>query len=95
MAERVMGWKARPDRFVRSGRSWIPRWRFQPARNLMDAFQLLDGAAPDEYSMSGGNGVGFQVRVRIGNIVGEARGISKPLAITRAIARAVGIEVEP
>lgn len=74
-------------------RRWLPRWRFQPAENLMDAFQLLEGAAPDEYSMSGGDDVGFRVRVRIGNITGEASGESKPLAITCAVARALGIDV--
>jgi hypothetical protein len=61
----------------------------------MDAFQLLEGAAPDQYSMSGGIDVGFLVRVRIGRVSGEARGTSKPLAITYAIARAIGIEVQP
>ena len=95
LAQRVMGWGVGPDRFMMGDRRWMPRWRFQPSDNLMDAFQLLDGAAPDEYSMSGGNGLGFQVRVRIGEVIGEAHGISKPLAITHAVARAVGIEVKP
>ena len=40
-------------------RRWLPRWRFQPAENLMDAFRLLEGAAPAEYSMSGGSDGGF------------------------------------
>jgi hypothetical protein len=95
LARRVMSWGIAPDRFLLGGGSWLPRWRFQPTQNLMDAFQLLDGAAPDEYSMSGGNGAAFQVRVRIGNVIGEARGASKALAITHAVARAVGIAVEP
>jgi hypothetical protein len=95
LAERVMHWRVGPDRFLTGDRRWLPRWRFQPAENLMDAFQLLDGAAPEAYSMSGGSEVGFLVRVRIGNFTGEAGGMSKPLAITHAIARAVGIEVEP
>jgi hypothetical protein len=95
LAEKIMRWSIGPDRFMMGDRRWMPRWRFQPTENLIDAFQLLDSAAPDEYSMSGGNDVGFLVRVRIGKVIGEARGISKPLAITQAIARAVGIEVEP
>ncbi len=95
LAQRVLGWTVAPDRFLMGDRRWMPRWRFQPTENLMDAFQLLEGAAPDEYSMTGGNDIGFLVRVRIGSGIGEARGTSKPLAITHAIARAVGIEVEP
>jgi hypothetical protein len=95
LAEKVMGWSIGPDRFMMGDRRWMPRWRFQPTANLIDAFQLLEGAAPNEYSMSGGNDVGFLVRVRIGSVTGEARGTSKPLAITHAIARAAGIEVEP
>lgn len=94
MAEKVLGWSVGPDRYMTGDRRWMPRWRFRPAENLIDAFQLLDSAAPDEYSMSGGSGVRFQVRVRIGDVVGEACDASKPRAITYAIARAVGIEVE-
>jgi hypothetical protein len=94
LAERVMGWSVGPDRFVRGKRGWMPRWRFQPAQNLEDAFRLLDCAAPDEFSISGGNNLEVVVRVRIGEVIREASGTSKPLAITHAIARAVGIEVE-
>ena len=42
LAERVMRWKVCPDRFVKSGRAWIPKWRFQPFVQLEDAFLLLD-----------------------------------------------------
>jgi hypothetical protein len=95
LAQRVLGWTVAPDRFLMGGRRWLPRWRFKPVEDLTDAFQLLDGAAPDEYSMTGGNRGGFRVRVRIGDATGESCGASKPLAITIAIARALGIEVEP
>jgi len=84
-----------PDRFMMGDRRWMPRWRFQPSDNLMDAFQLLDGARQMNTACRAGNGLGFQVRVRIGEVIGEAHGISKPLAITHAVARAVGIEVKP
>jgi hypothetical protein len=95
LAQRVLGWTVAPDRFLMGDRHWLPRWRFKPIENLSDAFQLLDGAAPDEYIMTGGNHGGFRVLVRIGKATGEACGASKPRAITTAIARALGIEVEP
>mgnify|MGYP000098690790 CR=1 FL=1 len=94
LAERVMGWTVGPDRFMMGNRGWTPRWRFQPAEKLEDAFRLLEEAAPQEYSISGDDKGSIHVRVRIGGTAGEARGTSKPLTITYAIARAVGIEVE-
>jgi hypothetical protein len=93
LAERVMGWRAGPDRFLMGHRRWQPRWRFQPTERLDDAFRLLEKAAPQDYSM-GDDGAGFWVRVRVGNTTGEARDRSKPMAITLAVARAVGVEVE-
>ena len=94
LAERVMGWTVGPDRFMMGNRGWTPRWRFQPAEKLEDAFRLLEEAAPQEYSISGDDKGGIHVRVRINGKAGEAYGTSKPLTITYAIARAVGIEVE-
>jgi hypothetical protein len=38
LAERVMRWNATPDRFIKSGRSWIPRWRFSRSWNLPTLF---------------------------------------------------------
>jgi len=93
LAQKVMGWNLGPDRFMMGDRRWMPRWRFQPTENLMDAFRLLESSTPDEYTMSGGNEVGFLVRVRIGSVIGEARGQSKPRTIAYAVARAVGITV--
>lgn len=94
LAERVMGWGVGPDRFLMGKRSWMPRWRFQPTGNLVDAFRLLEEAAPQEYSMHGDSKGNFRVRLRIGDTTGEACGESKPRAITWAIARALGIEVK-
>ncbi len=95
LAERVMGWTVGPDRFMTGNRSWISRWRFQPVEKLADALRLLEVAAPQEYSLRGDSEGNSLVRVRIGDATGEAFGASKPCAITWAIARAVGIEVEP
>jgi hypothetical protein len=94
LAERVMGWRAAPGRFMMGGRGWKPDWRFQPTKRLEDAFQLLDAADTEEYSMRSRRGANFTVRVQIGGIVGEASDASKALAITYAVARAVGLEPE-
>lgn len=94
LAQRIMGWTVGPDRFMMGNRGWTPRWRFQPASKLDDAFRLLEEAAPKEFSICGDDKGRIHVRVRIDGTAGEAQGTSKPLTITYAIARAVGIEVE-
>lgn len=93
LAERIMGWTVGPERFLMGNREWMPRWRFQPAEKLEDAFRLLEEAAPQEYSICGDNRGSIHVRVRIESTAGEARGTSTPSVITYAVARAVGIEV--
>lgn len=93
LAECVMGWGVGPDRFMTGNRSWMPRWRFQPAEKLADALCLLEMAAPEEYSLRGDSDGNSQVDVRIGDANGEARCASQPRAITCAIARAVGLDV--
>ena len=94
LAECVMGWRVGPDRFLMGNRGWMPRWRFQPTEQLADALRLLEKAAPDEYNMRGDSEGNVRVHIRIGDTTGEACGASKPRAITCAIARALGIEVE-
>ena len=94
LVEKIMGWGIAPERFLMGNRRWIPRWRFRPIENLDDAFQLLEKAAPQEYSICGDDKGSIHVRVRIGGTAGEARGTAEPLTITCAIARAVGIEVK-
>jgi hypothetical protein len=93
LAERVMGWTVAPDRFMTGERRWIPRWRFQPTKRLEDAFRLLECATLQEYAMgTDGNG-GRWASVRIAGVTGAAQANSEPLALTLAVARAVGIEV--
>ncbi len=94
LAACVMGWGVGPDRFLIGNRGWMPRWRFQPTEKLADALRLLEKAAPKEYNMRGDSKGNVLVHVRIGEATGEASGASKPRAITCAIARALGIEVE-
>jgi hypothetical protein len=94
LAQRVMGWGVGPDRFLTGNRGWMSRWRFQPTEKLADALRLLEKAAPEEYNMRGDSEGNVRVHIRIGKTTGEACGASKPRAITFAIARALGIEVE-
>jgi hypothetical protein len=94
LAERVMGWSVGPERFMLGGRRWLPRWRFQPATRLEDAFQLLEGVAPEEFTMGAVECGGFWVKVCVAGTTGEAHDPSKPRAITLAIARALGIKVD-
>ena len=94
LAKRVMGWGVGPDRFLTGNRGWISRWRFQPTERLADALRLLEKAAPGEYDMRGDGEGNVRVHVRIGDATGEACGPSKARAITYAIARAFGIQVD-
>ena len=94
LARQIFGWKVAPDRFLMSGRQWVPRWRFQPVENLIDAFRLLEAAAPQEYTMGAAGRGDFWVRVKIAGVTGSARAKSKPRAITTAVARALGIEAK-
>lgn len=94
LAKRVMGWSVGPDRFLTSKRGWMPRWRFQPTERLADALRLLEKVEPEEYTMSGDAEGYVRVHVRIRAATGEACSVSKPRAITYAIARALGIQVE-
>ena len=89
-----MGWGVGPDRFLPGDRRWIPRWRFQPAVRLADAFRLLERLAPEEYTMGAAPNGGFWVKVSIAGVIGEASESSKARALTFAIARALGIDPE-
>jgi hypothetical protein len=93
LAERVMKWRVAPDRFLLDGRRWLPRWRFQPAEKIEDAFRLLEALDPGEYDMAGRGADNFCVRIRLENGgVGEASDKSKARAITYAVARAMGVD---
>lgn len=87
----VLGWKVAPDRFIKSGRKWMPRWRFAPFSRLEDAFQLLDQAA-SQYRLEGTQ-EGFNAEVRVGERTGRASGEQKARTITLAVARGIGLEV--
>src|SRR5262252_6084833 len=92
LAQQVMDWGIAPERFLMTGRRWIPRWRFQPTEKLEDAFRLLDAVDPDEYSITAQRGGTIRVRIRIGQTVADVQHASKAHAITRAVARVIGID---
>jgi hypothetical protein len=93
LAARGMGWRPAPDRYPKPGRSWIPKWRFQPLNKVADAFELLNHAA-HKYALSGGQNGVFTARVEIGDRTGEVSGESKARTIGLAVARALGIDRE-
>jgi len=90
LVDRVLGWKVCPDRFIKSGRSWIPRWRFEPLLRLEDAFLLLDKAASSYLLSVDEEGV-FTAEVRVGDRLGRASGEPKARTISLAISLALGI----
>ncbi len=98
LAERVMGWTVGPERFMMSGRRWLPRWRFQPATRLEDAFHLLERVAAQSYTTGAAENGGFWAKVLVADVTGEARESSQARALTVAVARALRLdvpEVEP
>jgi hypothetical protein len=92
LAERVLGWRAAPDRFIKPGRSWTPRSRFKPFTRLEDVFLLLERAGCTWVLSVGADRV-FTARVRVGGRVGKASGEPKARTITRALCQALAIEV--
>ena len=92
LAQRIMGWRVAPDRFLLGNRQWITRARFQPMSRIQDAFRLLQRSASNLSLRMAADGT-FTAVVRIGNRTGSASGHADASTITLAIARAVGIEV--
>ena len=91
LARTVMGWKAAPDRFVKSGRSWIPRWRFSPFTRLQDAFLLLDRNV-GTYKLERLADGKFAAEVQHSGGVGRAKDRHLARAITYAVARSRDLE---
>ena len=91
LAVQVMGWRVAPGRFIKAGRTWIPRWRFAPLTNLEHAFMLLDRTGSD-FRLVRSDGT-FIAEVRVGARTGEASGEPKVRTITMALTRALGLEL--
>jgi hypothetical protein len=94
LAQRVMGWKVTRDRFIKPGRSWMPRWRFAPLTRLEDAFELLDRAGSD-YILARAKGRAFTAKVRAYGRTARASGDHKSRTITTALSLTLGLDVEP
>lgn len=92
LASRIMRWRATPDRFIKSGRSWVPRWHFQPLVDLASAFQLLNKAA-DRYKITCERRT-FTAEVVAKSGLGKASGDNLARTITTAVARGLGLEVD-
>jgi hypothetical protein len=93
LAEKVMGWRVGPERFLTGGRCWIRRSRFQPTRRMEDALQLQNKAG-GSYSITKGEGGTVTAKV---TLTGKTRTVtdkSDAAALTRALALALGIPVE-
>ena len=94
LAERVLHWRASPDRFLTGQRGWMPRWKFQPTKKLTDAIRLLEAVNPSAYSVDAAANGAFCARVSVRGATAEAHARTKPVAICLAVAAVVGIEVD-
>jgi hypothetical protein len=88
LAERVMGWRARPDRFLTGDRCWISRSQFRPLVDLNDAFRLLDLVTSDYSLIAVADGT-FIAQVRASGKFGKASGQNRARTISLAVAQAL------
>jgi hypothetical protein len=93
LAERVMHWRAGPDRFIGARGSWTPRWKLRPLERLQDAIRLLDEAGPTRYTIAFAASC-FRVEIEINGRVGKAQGTSRARVVTLALARGLELEVD-
>jgi len=93
LAERLLGWRCTPDRFLTGERGWMPRWKFQPTNKLTDAIRTLEAANPEAYSVVAGANGSFYARVSVAGAAAEAHASTKPLAICLALAKIIGVDV--
>jgi hypothetical protein len=94
LARRVLGWKTAPNRYIVGNRKWLPTWRFQPTKNIADAFRVLDAADVVEYVLRADRNGIYRVKVWTRRASAEASGPSLPLTICIAIARVLHIDLE-
>jgi hypothetical protein len=94
VTEGVMNGHVAPDRFLAGNRCWIPRWRFQPANRIEDAFGLLQDGRHQTFGFGICGTGAFPAEVRIRGRVGQAQDESEARAITLAVARAPGLGEE-
>jgi hypothetical protein len=93
LAERLLGWRTAPDRFLVGQRRWIPRWRFQPLRRMEQALELLQKAGARFTVTNADDGTAI-AEVTVAGNVETASATSVSAAITLALSRAMGIDTE-
>jgi hypothetical protein len=93
LAERVFSWRLAPNRYLKPGRSWTPRARFQPLHDVRDAFRLLK-ALTNHSAVIRVEGETFIAEVRLGGQIGKAVGKSEARTLCLALAMALGIDAE-
>lgn len=91
LAEQILGWRATADRYQTEDRRWLPRWRFQPCKNIQSAMTLLSASTVEAYSMGWEKKGVHWAKVRVGGSIGKARDESGARAICLALARALRI----
>jgi len=92
LASTILGWRTTPTKYLKEGRSWIPKSRFQPLKNDRDASRLLDAMAIP-YTLLITHSRGFTVELKCTDGTWTAAANSRARAITLAIAQQVGIDV--
>jgi hypothetical protein len=90
LAERVHGWRAKPDRFMTGDRTWIARSQFRPFEEVSDALRLADKLTR-RYSLSS-TPDGFIAEVSYPGRVGRATARHKARALTLAIIQAMDLQ---
>lgn len=93
LAERLLGWRAAPDRFLFGKRQWIPRWRFQPLRRMEQTLELLQKAGA-RFTITRADGGTVAAEVTVAGNAGRASARSEAAAVALALARAIGIQPE-
>jgi hypothetical protein len=91
LAHRVLGWRLAPNRYLQAERTWIPRSRFRPLTDVRDALRLVDALTKD-YSLIA-NPDGVTAEVRVAGRIGRATSRRRALAISLAVADAIGLEL--
>jgi hypothetical protein len=91
LAERLLGWRVTPDRYQMADRRWLPKWRFQPCKDIRCALNLLSAASVEAYTIACEK-KGIQwAKVQLGGFVSEACDRSAARAISLALAQALQI----
>jgi phage-related baseplate assembly protein len=90
LAERVLGWRPAPDRFMTGARTYILRARFRPFTDIRDALRLAEKLTR-RYSLTA-DATGFTAEIQYQERVERATANHKARAVTLAIARVLELD---